>query len=84
MKTPSRSSCPFFLLVKDPSSHIESMQENKKFADDVSNAKTGKHADHKFAVSIPKGDSYYPVLRYKCVGDLRPVPIVSTAAAYER
>jgi hypothetical protein len=59
--------------------HIASMQENKKFADDISDSlvHTNEDADHKFTVSVPKSDSYFPVLRYKCIPDLRPVPIVS-------
>lgn len=68
------------LVVRDPSGHVDSLQENKKFADDVSGSVSksrGSDNDHKFAVAIPKGDNYFPVLRYKCVGDLRPVPIVS-------
>jgi hypothetical protein len=36
--------------------------------------------DHKFTVSVPKADSYFPVMRYKCGNDLRPVPIVSLGA----
>jgi hypothetical protein len=59
--------------------HIASMQENKKFADDISDSlvHTNEDADHKFTVSVPKSESYFPVLRYKCIPDLRPVPIVS-------
>jgi hypothetical protein len=59
--------------------HIASLQDNKKFAEDVSEtmAMTDEDADHKFAVSVPNSDNYFPVLRYKCVPDLHPVPIVS-------
>jgi hypothetical protein len=62
--------------------HIASMQENKKFADDISDSlvHTNEDADHKFTVSVPKSESYFPVLRYKCIPDLRPVPIVSCSA----
>ena len=66
-------------MLKDPAGHVESLQENKKYADDLtasSGAPDGS-AIHKFAVSVPKGENYFPVLRYKCAGDLRPVPIVS-------
>ena len=31
-----------------------------------------------FTISVPKADDYFPVMRYKCSNDLRPVPIVST------
>jgi hypothetical protein len=56
--------------------HIASMQENKKFADDISDSLyKNEDADHKFTVR-PEIRSYFPVLRYKCIPDLRPVPIV--------
>lgn len=59
--------------------HIASLQDNKKFAEDLSEslAHGDEDADHKFAVTVPNSDSYFPVLRYKCVPDLGPVPIVS-------
>jgi hypothetical protein len=66
-------------MLKDPAGHVDSLQENKKFADDLtaSSGAPDGNVIHKFAVSIPKGENYFPVLRYKCSGDLRPVPIVS-------
>lgn len=67
--------------MRDPASHIESIQENKKFAEDLTSRMMSSPddvVDYKFAVSIPKGENYFPVLRYKCVNDLRPVPIVSS------
>jgi hypothetical protein len=74
-----RADVPFFLYLRDASMHIASMQDNKKFADDISDSlvHTKEDADHKFTVSVPKSENYFPVLRYKCVPELRPVPIVS-------
>jgi hypothetical protein len=72
---------PFFLLIRDPSNHIQSIQENKKFAesmaDSLSSEPPSKRPDHMFTVSVPKADNYFPVMRYKCGNELRPVPIVS-------
>lgn len=67
---------PFHLFIRDPLRHIESIQENKKFAE-YADATTEHDADHAFAVSVPKTDNYFPVMRYKCTSELRPVPIVS-------
>uniref|UniRef100_A0A7S4AWU2 MHD domain-containing protein n=1 Tax=Pseudo-nitzschia australis TaxID=44445 RepID=A0A7S4AWU2_9STRA len=64
---------PFSLLVRDPSKCIQSIQENKKYAE-ISTDHTTK-SDYAFAVSVPKADEYFPVMRYKCGNELRPVPI---------
>lgn len=67
------------MIVRDPSKHIQSFSENKKIADDVSSTQSGKEdpADLKFNLVIPRLDVYFPFLKYKCTGDLRPVPLVS-------
>lgn len=75
VKTNADEAPPFLLIIRDPSSHIMSIQENKKFAADVSR---GDH--YMFKVNVPKDDSYFPVMRYKCDEALRPVPIVSTSS----
>lgn len=76
-KSSAKASTPFFLLMKDPARHVESFVQNKKFADDVSDAlMDDEDADRKFTVSVPKDDTYFPVVRYKCTEDLRPVPMV--------
>jgi hypothetical protein len=67
---------PFYLLIRDPLHHIESIQENKKFAAMINTAQDDD-ADHVFTVTVPKADNYFPVIRYKCNSELRPVPIVS-------
>ncbi|KAL7572698.1 hypothetical protein ACA910_008972 [Epithemia clementina (nom. ined.)] len=76
---------PFYLFLRDPSEQVESFQENRKFADDVSDAILEEDdADRKYTISVPNGESYFPVVRYKCVDDLRPVPIrVQTRAKTE-
>lgn len=79
----SRDGVPFFLLVRDPSRHIRIVQENKRFADSMSEElrlsdnPDDVGIDHKYTVSVPSADDYFPVLRYKCSSELRPVPIVS-------
>jgi hypothetical protein len=63
--------------MRDPARHVESFVQNKKFADDVSASLMAEEdADRKFTVSVPKDDSYFPVVRYKCTDELRPVPMV--------
>lgn len=66
-------------MIRDPSSHIDTLTENKKLADDVTDSQNGQGdaADYKFNLLIPKHEQYFPVLKYKCTGELRPVPIVS-------
>jgi hypothetical protein len=77
VKSSSKTTVPFFLLMKDPARHVESFVQNKKFADDVSASLMAEEdADRKFTVSVPKDDSYFPVVRYKCTDELRPVPMV--------
>ena len=72
---------PFLLLMRDPSKHIQSIQENKKFADSMAGSLSAEppatRPDYMFTVSVPKADNYFPVMRYKCGDELRPVPIVS-------
>lgn len=78
VKSNGRKLAPFFLLLRDPSQHVESFVQNKKFADDVSDSLLpDEDADRKFTVQVPKDDTYFPVVRYKCTEDLRPVPMVS-------
>ena len=73
---------PFNLFIKDPSNYIQNIQENKMFARGVTD-KT-KKSDHAFVVSVPKSEDYFPVMRYKCGEDLRPVPIrVQTRVRHE-
>uniref|UniRef100_A0A7S3L338 MHD domain-containing protein n=1 Tax=Amphora coffeiformis TaxID=265554 RepID=A0A7S3L338_9STRA len=76
VKSSVKASMPFFLLMRDPARHVESFVQNKKFADDVSDALLEEEdADRKFTVSVPKDDTYFPVVRYKCTEDLHPVPM---------
>jgi hypothetical protein len=79
VKSTAPQGVPFVLLVRDPSRHIQSLQENKKFVESMSDGTTERSPDQKFTVSVPKADNYFPVMRYKCGNDLRPVPIVRPA-----
>jgi hypothetical protein len=74
VKSNARSLVPFQLVVRDPSDHIQTLQENKKFAEDTSISDRG---DKSFTIGVPKADNYFPLIRYKCSNELRPVPIVS-------
>jgi hypothetical protein len=71
---------PFQLLIKDPSNYIHTIQENKMHARSVTDKAT--KSDFAFAVSVPKAEEYFPVMRYKCRDDLRPVPIVSPVLVF--
>lgn len=83
MKSELTTGTPFFLLLKDPANHIRMIQENRRYADDMTEAflterkEEEKGFDHKFTISVPKAENYFPVMRYKCSNELRPVPIVS-------
>ena len=82
VKSNIQGSVPFYLCLRDPQDHVESVQENKKFArnmvDSLLREPRETRPDHRFSVSVPKADTYFPVMRYKCGSELRPVPIVST------
>jgi hypothetical protein len=70
---------PFFLYVRDALKHIKLIQENRRYADDITQAAVDQDevgADYKFTVSVPGSDKYFPIMRYKCNPDLRPVPMV--------
>jgi hypothetical protein len=62
---------PFELSLHDPKGHLETVAENRKFAKE-------KAAPHTYNVVLPKTDTYFPILKYKCTQELRPVPIVRT------
>jgi hypothetical protein len=71
---------PFFLLIRDQSHHVRMIQENRRYADDMTEhiSKANEEEadiDYKFTVSVPKAENYFPVMRYKCSPELRPVPI---------
>jgi hypothetical protein len=70
---------PFAFWIRDPSKHIDTLTENRKLAEKVAHSSNGKgeDADYMFNLLIPKQEQYFPVLKYKCTGELRPVPIVS-------
>jgi len=71
---------PFFLLIRDSSRHIRMIQENIRYADDMSEHiseedEENASMDHKFTISVPSAENYFPVMRYKCSHEFRPVPI---------
>lgn len=85
VKSNSRSSVPFQLSVRDPSQHIQTLQENRKFAEDTSASQLSRdmveRGDRSFTIGVPRADNYFPLIRYKCSSELRPVPIVSFNAS---
>lgn len=64
----------FCFLIRDPSNHIESISENRQIVETTKS----EGADYAYYVTVPKQDQYFPILKYECSGNLRPVPIVST------
>ena len=81
---------PFALYLRDPSHHIRVIQENKKYAGgygaavaSVTGENVAGESEHerKYVLTLPKTSSYFPVMKYKCSNDLRPVPIVSAWSA---
>ena len=78
---------PFVMYVRDPSNHIREIAENNNVAGDyfaTVASFTGKEpkeeddeaeGDRRFVVTLPKAGTYFPLIRYKCTSDLRPVPI---------
>ena len=80
----SNGGIPFTLQLKDPMQHIESLNENPKYAIKTSsnndNDPSSFHNDC-FNVVIPEQEKYFSLLKYRCKNDLRPVPIVSHVIA---
>jgi hypothetical protein len=68
---------PFVLLFKDHSGHVRTLQENKKFVENVSHESEVANREFTYTITIPREEEYFPVVRYKCDTSLRPVPIVS-------
>lgn len=73
----SQAPMPFFLVFQDHSSQIKALQENKKFVEHLTPDEGAAERDFTYAISVPREEEYFPVVRYKCVSSLRPVPIVS-------
>ncbi len=78
MNSDSTAFVPFAVRVFDDDDHISSIEENKQFLNDVSKEKEPGDEDwgHKYIVTLPKADNYYPILRYDCGDKLIPVPLV--------
>lgn len=80
VKSDCKEETPFVLLMRDPSRHIRMIQENRRYASDKTEQLSDSHeedagVDFKFEISVPKAENYFPVMRYKCSPELRPVPI---------
>lgn len=70
---------PFTLHINDPSKHIKTIQGNASYVEDATSqlreTNNETKQNHKYIVTIPKIENYFPILRYKCSNELRPVPI---------
>lgn len=79
IKCDSSACAPFTLTLNDPHGHIRTVLENKKYANDISHElnRNVNEADahYKYAVTLPKVNHYFPIVKYKCSNDLRPIPI---------
>jgi len=73
LQTKGSECVPFGLWIRDAARHVNSLHENRRFA----TIQEQRDADTRLDVQIPKLDEYFPVVKYKCSPDLRPVPIVS-------
>jgi len=78
MRSQSTAFVPFVVRVFDAEEHIETVEANEQFANDLSSERLPRDEwAHKFIVTLPKADSYYPILKYTCSNNLVPVPLVS-------
>lgn len=77
MKAKSTAFVPFILRMKDEDSHIGDIQENSDIANDLSHENEENDWKRKYIITLPKADTYYPVLKYVCSNTLVPVPLVS-------
>lgn len=80
VKSESQHDKSFVLLMRDPSRHIRMIQENRRYAFDKTEnlsatSEEDAGVDYKFQISVPTAENYFPVMRYKCSPELRPVPI---------
>jgi hypothetical protein len=69
------TSTTFAIVIRDSMKQVESISENKKVVQDVS--RLSDDNAYKLVVNVPKFDTYFALLKYKCNTELRPVPIVS-------
>jgi hypothetical protein len=76
MKINSNNGIPFLLHVKDPVEHIETINENPKYATKLNNNNNNDDISL-YNVVLPEQEKYFSILKYRCKNDLRPVPIVS-------
>ena len=82
MRSQSTAFVPFVVRVFDKEEHIETIEENKQYANNLSQDKRPEDEwTNKFIVTLPKADSYYPILKYTCSNKVIPVPLVSSDEA---
>jgi len=82
MRSQSTAFVPFVVRVFDKEEHIETIEENEQYANNLSNERRPEDEwTNKFIVTLPKADSYYPILKYTCSNKVIPVPLVSSEEA---
>ena len=67
---------PFTIYVKDPLVHIDTFNENTKYASKMQHRNDNSNDGHNFHIVLPEPDKYFSLFKYKCRDDLKPVPIV--------
>jgi hypothetical protein len=82
MRSQSTAFVPFVVRVFDKEEHIETIEENEQYANNLSKERRPEDEwTNKFIVTLPKADSYYPILKYTCSNKVIPVPLVSSEEA---
>lgn len=76
LKSESTAFVPFSVLVRDSLGHIDKLEENTEFVNDISKElKKNDNWGYKFIVTVPKPDVYFPILKYKCTTKVSPIPL---------
>lgn len=79
LRSESTAFVPFVVGVFDAEGQVEGVEENSQYANEISNELDSRdECKHRFIVTLPKADSYYPILKYTCSNKVIPVPVVSS------
>ena len=80
IKSNTSTCAPYALTLNGIFSQICTVLENKKYADGITHELSRKEDEagcYRCSVTLPKVYHYFPLEKYKCSDELRPVPIVS-------
>ena len=86
-KADTASPKPFILTINDRLLHLSNVEILSDHVRDISKDSdqygTADHVHRRFLVNNPpKLDDYFAAMRYKCISELRPVPVVSMSAIF--